>query len=451
MYSKTRINTMELWKRANILRGVMDPVEYMPVILGLLFLRYLSFEESTKIIIPSDAQWSNIVYGAKQSDIGQIIDDAMLSIERENPSMKDALPKYSHLSLEKTHLNEIIYFINEIDDTKLFGYIYDYFLSKFAGIVGQAEAKFHTPCTVNKLLVDILRPYHGKIYDPCCGTGMFIRHLYNNKINLYGQESNYIMWQLAKMNLVINDIDSSQIIHKDSLHDDYYNLKADFILANPPFNDPKCAISEDDKRWVYGVPPNGNANFAWIQHVIYHLSSSGVAGIVLANITMTSNNSNEYKIRKNLIEADLVDCIISLPGQLFHSTQIPSCLWILSRRQNRHVLFIDARNMGKMENPTHRLLSEEEIQKISNTYHAWQSKGYKNMLGFCKSVNLEEIRKQNYTLEPNNYVGMDHDTFKQTMKRLVDSWEKQKSEARRLDDSITENMKRLGFGDSCGS
>ena len=386
--------------------------------------------------MPPEARWAHLKAQARQPTIGQLVDDAMAGIERDNPALKGVLPKdYARPALDKQRLGSLIDLISNIDLREpsppaplpvgeggrrpgegqikrgafdLLGRVYEYFLSQFASAEGKKGGEFYTPRCVVKLLVEMIEPYRGRVYDPCCGSsGMFvqsvefIRHHANSNgnggkakadISIYGQESNYTTWRLAKMNLALRGIDG-QIKHGDTFHNDRHpDLKADFILANPPFNisDWGGERLRDDKRWQYGVPPAGNANFAWVQHIVYHLAPAGVAGFVLANGSMSSNQSGEGEIRKNLIEADLVDCMVALPGQLFYSTQIPACLWFLARDKRKvpspltgegagvnrdrrgQVLFIDARKLGRMVDRTHRELTDEDIARIANTYHAWR-------------------------------------------------------------------------------
>lgn len=504
----------ELWKMANALRGSMDAAEYKHVVLGLIFLKYISdaFEDRHKKLeserdqgadpedpdeyravnvfwVPPEARWPNLRANAKQPIIGQLVDDAMTAIERDNPSLKGVLPKdYARPALDKQRLGQLIDLISNIkvgdEDARskdVLGRIYEYFLAQFASAEGKKGGEFYTPRCVVKLLVEMIEPYRGRVYDPCCGSsGMFVQsvefiraHATGNgngvkvkaDISIYGQESNYTTWRLAKMNLAIRGIEG-QIAHGDTFHNDRHpDLKADFVLANPPFNvsDWGGERLREDKRWKFGIPPAGNANLAWVQHMIYHLSPTGIAGFVLANGSMSSNQSGEGEIRKNIIEADLVDCMVAMPGQLFYSTQIPACLWFICRdRKNgkfrdRHgeVLFIDARKMGCMVDRTHRELTNEDITRIANTYHAWRGeKGfgeYKDIPGFCKRVTLEEIRKHGYVLNPGRYVGAeikeeDKEPFDEKMRRLVAQWRKQQAETAKLDVAIAKNLKELGYG-----
>jgi type I restriction enzyme M protein len=424
----------------------------------------------------------------------------MARIERDNAALKGVLPKdYARPALDKTRLGQLIDLISNIkvgDEASrakdVLGRVYEYFLSQFASAEGKKGGEFYTPRCVVKLLVEMLEPYRGRVYDPCCGSsGMFVQsvefiraHASGNgnggkkaDISIYGQESNYTTWRLARMNLAIRGIDG-QIAHGDTFHNDRHpDLKADFILANPPFNisDWGGERLRDDKRWQYGVPPAGNANFAWVQHIVHHIAPAGVAGFVMANGSMSSNQSGEGEIRKNLIEADLVDCMVALPGQLFYSTQIPACLWFLARdrkngkfRDRRgHVLFVDARKLGRMVDRTHRELTDEEIARIASTYHAWRSiaspllppgegggegKGtfeYQDIPGFCKSATLEEIRKHGHILTPGRYVGAeaqedDGEPLAERMARLSRTFEDQFAENARLERMIRENLRHLG-------
>ncbi|MDQ7859296.1 MAG: class I SAM-dependent DNA methyltransferase [Armatimonadota bacterium] len=508
----------ELWRMADALRGSMDAAEYKHVVLGLIFLKYISdaFEEQHARLeaeraqgadpedpdeyrahnifwVPPEARWAHLKAQARQPTIGQLVDDAMAGIERDNPALKGVLPKdYARPALDKTRLGQLIDLISNIkvgDEAArardVLGRVYEYFLSQFASAEGKKGGEFYTPRCVVKLLVEMLEPYRGRVYDPCCGSsGMFVQsvefiraHATGNgnggkapkgtkpDISIYGQESNYTTWRLAKMNLAIRGIEG-QIAHGDTFHNDRFpDLKADFILANPPFNvsDWGGERLREDKRWKYGVPPVGNANFAWVQHIIHHLAPAGVAGFVLANGSMSSNQSGEGEIRKAIIEADLVDCMVALPGQLFYSTQIPACLWFLARdrkdgkfRDRRgQVLFIDARKLGRMVDRTHRELTDEDIKKIADTYHAWRGEKdageYKDVLGFCKSARLEEIRKHGHVLTPGRYVGAeaqedDGEPFEETMKRLVAQLREQQAEAAKLDAAIAANLKELGYG-----
>jgi type I restriction enzyme M protein len=413
----------------------------------------------------------------------------MAGIERDNPALKGVLPKdYARPALDKTRLGQLIDLISNIkvgDEASrakdVLGRVYEYFLSQFASAEGKKGGEFYTPRCVVKLLVEMLEPYRGRVYDPCCGSsGMFVQsvefiraHAKGNgnggkakaDISIYGQESNYTTWRLAKMNLAIRGIDG-QIAHGDTFHNDRHpDLKADFILANPPFNvsDWGGERLRDDKRWQYGAPPAGNANFAWVQHIVHHLAPAGVAGFVLANGSMSSSQSGEGEIRKALIEADLVDCMVALPGQLFYSTQIPACLWFLARDRKKgrfrdrrgQVLFIDARKLGRMVDRTHLELTDEDVTRISNTYHAWRAENeagaYTDVPGFCKSATLAEVNKHGHVLTPGRYVGAkaqeeDGEPFEVNMKRLTATLREQQAEGTKFDAAIVANLKELGYG-----
>ena len=490
----------------------MDAAEYKHVVLGLIFLKYISdsfMEQHAKIKsskygdpenrdeytsdnifwVPESARWQNIMSQVHSSSIGKIIDDSMSVIEQENATLKDVLPKtYGSLRVGKSVLGQLVDRISNIPigdkgsrSEDVLGRIYEYFLSQFASSEGKKGGEFYTPRSVVRLLVEVLGPYDGEVYDLCCGSaGMFVQsrefirsHATGNGnggkargiIRMYGQESNHTTWRLARMNLAIRGIEGD-VRHGDSFHDDQHpDLKVDFILANPPFNVSKWGGErlQDDIRWKYGIPPKSNANFAWVQHMIHHLSPSGRAGFVLANGSMSSNQSGEGEIRKKLIEANLVDCMVALPGQLFYSTQILACLWFLSRkRTNRkkssrkeEILFIDARNMGRMIDRTHRVLDESDINKISDVYRAWNGNKrtkYADVQGFCKSATLDEVRKYDYILTPGRYVGIESkpdddggESFEAKILRLTSQLHKQQSESKKLDAAINKNLKNLGL------
>jgi type I restriction enzyme M protein len=499
----------DLFKAADKLRGNMEPSDYKHVALGLIFLKYISdaFESKHKALlaedaqaaedkdeyladnvfwVPKEARWSHLQANAKLPTIGTLIDDAMRAIEKDNESLKGVLPKdYARPALNKVMLGELIDLISGIalneegDRSKdILGRVYEYFLGQFAGAEGKRGGEFYTPRSVVRVLVEMLEPYSGRVYDPCCGSGgMFVQsekfvqehggHI--GDIAIYGQESNYTTWRLAKMNLAVRGIDSDirwnneGSFHKDELRD----LKADYILANPPFN-----ISDwggdrlrEDVRWKFGAPPVGNANYAWLQHIYHHLAPNGTAGVVLANGSMSSNQSGEGDIRKAMLEADAVDCMVALPGQLFYSTQIPACLWFLARNKNPgkglrdrrgQVLFIDARKMGVLVDRTRRELTDEEVQKIADTYHAWRGETdageYADVAGFCKSASMEDIRKHGHVLTPGRYVGAaeqedDGEPFEEKMLRLSALWREQRAEAAKLDAAIEANLKELGYGE----
>jgi len=541
--AKTRINDTtsslgfeaKLWAAADALRNNMDAAEYKHVVLGLIFLKYISdafeakhaeleaqraqgadpedpdeYRGASIFWVPKEARWQHLKANAPQPTIGTLIDDAMAAIERDNPSLKGVLPKdFGRPGLDKQRLGQIINLVSDVElgsaadkarDT--LGRVYEYFLARFASAEGKSGGQFYTPSHVVRVLVEMLSPYKGRVYDPCCGSGgMFVQsekfiEAHAGKlgdISIYGQESNYTTWRLAKMNLAIRGIDA-QIGHGDTFHSDRHpDLKADYVLANPPFNDSdwRGELLKDDKRWVYGVPPAGNANYAWVQHFIHHLAPTGLAGFVLANGSMSSNQSGEGEIRKGIIEADLVDCMVALPGQLFYSTQIPVCLWFLTRNKRSststrgegwdegqpfrdrrgETLFIDARKLGTLTDRVHRELTESDIAKIANTYHAWRgdasrtasSEGgtgaeglnsphtYEDIPGFCKSASLEDIRKHGHILTPGRYVGAEAaeaeaEPFADKMIRLTATLREQQAEAAKLDAAIAANLKELGYG-----
>ena len=502
----------DLWRAADALRSNMDAAEYKHVVLGLIFLKYISdvFEEKHRDLaarqeseytdpedpdeyravnifwVPPEARWSALLANARQPIIGKLVDEAMLAIERDNPTLKGVLPKdYAHPRLDKQRLGQLIDLVGNIGlgdkenrSKDILGRVYEYFLSQFASAEGKKGGQFYTPRSIVQLLVEMLAPYRGRVYDPCCGSGgMFVQsekfvEAHGGRvgdISIYGQESNHTTWRLAKMNLAIRGIEGNLgKEHADSFHRDLHpDLRADFVLANPPFNDSdwRGGLLRDDRRWQYGVPPASNANYAWVQHFIYHLAPSGRAGFVLANGSMSSNQSGEGEIRKAIVEADLVDCMVALPGQLFYSTQIPVCLWFIARDKRNHrlrdrrgeVLFIDARGLGTMIDRTHRELSDDDIGQIAGTYHAWRGDGdsaasYADIPGFCKAATLEEIRQHGHILTPGRYVGAaqveeEGEPFEEIMQRLVVQLLHQQGEASRLDDAIMASLKELGFGD----
>lgn len=494
-----------LWNMADKLRNNMDAAEYKHVVLGLLFLKYISdaFEEEYERLskdewadpedpdeylannifwVPQEARWSHIKANAKKPEIGQIIDNAMLAIERDNKSLKGVLPKdYARPELDKTKLGEIVdLFSFKVGDKDsqahdVLGRVYEYFLNNFASAEGKNGGQFYTPRTVVKLLVEMIQPFKGRIYDPCCGSGgMFVQSqefikAHQGKIGdvaVYGQESNPTTWRLCKMNLAIRGIDNNLgEHHADTFHNDLHkNLKADYILANPPFNvsDWGGERLTEDLRWKYGVPPAGNANYAWIQHIVSKLAPSGTAAFILANGSMSTNTSSEATIRKNLIENDLVEAIVTLPGQLFYSTQIPVCVWVMTknkaarnhRNRKGEILFIDARKLGHMVDRVRRELSDEDIQKIARTFHAWRGQKeageYEDIKGFCKSATLEEVREHEYILTPGRYVGFeeteeDGEAFEDKMVRLTSELADQFAKSRELEEEIRKNLRGIGY------
>ncbi|HOQ04920.1 MAG TPA: class I SAM-dependent DNA methyltransferase [Anaerohalosphaeraceae bacterium] len=499
-----------LWKAADKLRKNIDAAEYKHVVLGLIFLKYISdtFEELHQkltagqgdykganpedpdeykaeniFFVPANARWSYLHGRSKLPSIGKDLDDAMSEIEKANPTLKGILPKvYARPNLDKTSLGKLIDLIGNIalgkeaaESKDLLGRVYEYFLGEFASAEGKKGGQFYTPPSIVRLMVEMIEPYRGRVYDPCCGSGgMFVasekfieaHQGRREDISIYGQESNRTTWQLCKMNLAIRRIDSSQVKWNSEgsfLNDAHKDLKADFILANPPFNDSDWSgeLLRNDPRWQYGVPPASNANYAWLQHMIYHLSPRGIMACVLANGSLSSQTNNEGEIRKNLVEADLVDCIVGLPKQLFYNTGIPACIWFISRKRlgngdrkrSGEILFIDAGEIGYMRDRTHREFSDEDIRKIADTYHSWRTKGgqYKDVKGFCKSATLEEIRKHNYVLTPGRYVGIkdeedDGIPFEEKMKQLTAELAAQMEEEKRLNRAIKKNLEGLGYG-----
>ncbi len=494
----------KLWKIADKLRNNMDAAEYKHVVLGLIFLKYISdaFDELRKKLssvagadpedpdeyraenvfyVPGRARWNYLQKNAKQPTIGKITDDAMDEIEKDNTTLKGVLPKnYARPALDKQRLGELIDLIGTIGlgdeenrSKDILGRVYEYFLGQFADAEGKKGGQFYTPRSIVRLLITMLEPYKGRILDPCCGSGgMFVQsekfiQAHGGRIgdiSIYGQESNQTTWRLCKMNLAIRGIDGSiDWNNEGSLWNaSHTDLKADYVIANPPFNDSDWhgdALREDI-RWKYGTPPVGNANFAWIQHFIYHLSPRGVAGFVLANGSMSSNTSGEGDIRKNLIEADIVDCMVALPSQLFYNTMIPACLWFIARDKKNHrfkdrrgeVLFVDARNMGEMIDRRHRELTDENISNIATTYHAWRGEGrkYEDIKGFCKAASLDEVKKHGHILTPGRYVGVeeteeDDEVFEEKMKRLTSELANQMKKSKELDEEIRRNLKSLGY------
>jgi type I restriction enzyme M protein len=543
----------KLWLAADKLRSNMDAAEYKHVVLGLIFLKYISdaFEEHHATLlaakgdyagadpedpdeykalnvfwVPPGARWTYLQNSAKQPEIGKIVDDAMVAIERDNPRLKGVLPKeYARPALDKHRLGELIDLIGTIvlidpapgsaRDSRavigdpadqpssshrskdILGRVYEYFLGQFASAEGKKGGQFYTPQCVDKVLVEMIAPYKGRIYDPCNGSGgLFVQsekfiEAHGGKLGdiaIYGQESNPTTWKLAIMNLAIRGIEGDLGTHAaDTFRNDLHpDLKADYILANFPFNVSDWFRKDDDVRWRYGLPPKGNANFGWIQHIIHHMAPSGMAGFVSANGAMSSNQSGEGDIRRALIEADLVDCMVALPGQLFYSTQIPVCLWFLAKnksgsaRDSRTVsgdspgtlrnrkgetLFIDARKMGTLIDRVHRELTEADHAKIVNTYHAWRgdssaihdspitihASAYADNPGFCKSATTKEIASHGYVLTPGRYVGAeevedDGDPFEERMPRLVAELYAQFAESAKLEQAIKANVRGLGYG-----
>ena len=513
----------KLWQSAVKLRNNMDAAEYKHVVLGLIFLKYISdaFDEHHQQLeqgtadpdsdwyvkdakqryavledrdeylaanvfwVPKEARWAYLQAHAKQATIGKLIDDAMVAIERDNPRLKGTLPKdYARPGLDKQRLGELIDLIGTIGlgtaeqrGKDILGRVYEYFLQQFASAEGKKGGQFYTPRCVVRVLVEMLAPYKGRVLDPCCGSGgMFVQsekfvEAHGGRIGdiaIYGQESNPTTWRLAKMNLAIRGIDCDLgPENADSFRRDLHkDLKADYVLANPPFNDGDWSGDQlrEDVRWKYGKPPTGNANYAWVQHFIHHLAPNGMAGFVLANGSMSSNQSGEGEIRQAIVAADLVDCMVALPGQLFYSTQIPVCLWFLTRNKrdkrfrsrSGETLFLDARKLGALIDRVHRELTDEEIARIAGTYHAWRGdKGagkYKDIPGFCKSAKTAEIAEHGYVLTPGRYVGAeevedDDEPFDDKMKRLTGTLYDQFAESRKLEKAIRTNLEGLGYAD----
>ena len=488
----------EMFKAADKLRGNMEPSDYKHVALGLIFLKYISdaFEARYKALlaedpqaaedkdeyladnvfwVPKDARWSHLQANAKLPTVGTLIDDAMRAIEKDNESLKGVLPKdYSRPALNKVMLGELIDLISGIalneegDRSKdILGRVYEYFLGQFAGAEGKRGGEFYTPRSVVRVLVEMLEPYQGRIYDPCCGSGgMFVQsekfvQEHGGRIGdiaVYGQESNYTTWRLAKMNLAVRGIDSDirwnneGSFHKDELRD----LKADYILANPPFN-----ISDwggdrlrDDVRWKFGVPPVGNANYGWLQHIVHHLAPNGAAGVVLANGSLTSNQTTEGQIRQSMIENDVVACVLTLPVQLFYSTQISASVWILARNKKfergtdrrGQVLFIDARALGSLVDRTRREFSEDEILQIADAYKSWKGTenhdAYRDVPGFCRSVDKKTISEHRWALVPGRYVGFDRSELStKTINKLQQDFAELKAALTSLPAEVEQSIK----------
>jgi type I restriction enzyme M protein len=508
-----------LWASADKLRANMDPAEYKHIVLGLIFLKYISdsfqthrvqltlrfhdsdddyylsdtnqsclieeledrdyYRESNVFWVPEGARWETLRAQAKQPDIGKRIDEALSLIETENPKLKGILDKrYARVQLPDGKLGELVDMVSTIGfgateqpARDLLGQVYEYFIGQFANAEGKRGGQFYTPASIVKTLVSILSPHHGQVYDPCCGSGgMFVQsekfiEAHGGKIgdvSIYGQESNPTTWRLAAMNLAIRGIDFN--LGKEPgdtfVRDQHPDLRADFIMANPPFNisDWWHGSLEGDPRWLYGTPPKGNANYAWLQHILYHLKSAGRAGIVLANGSLTSTTNSEGDIRRSMIEADKVEIMVALPGQLFFNVQIPACLWFLTKQKTKRkgeVLFIDARKLGTMISRIQIELTDADIQRIADTVHAWRDDGevnveYADVAGFCRSVTLGEIAKHGHVLTPGRYVGAeavedDDEAFAEKMLKLTETLGEQMAKGAELDQLIRQKLGGLGY------
>jgi len=494
----------QLWKSADKLRKNIDAAEYKHIVLGLIFLKYISdaFEElyaklkieetngadpedideykaENVFFVPKEARWNYLQSKAKQPEVGKFVDEAMDAIEKENKSLKGVLPKvFARQNLDPTSLGELIDLVGNIAlgnakarSADILGHVFEYFLGEFALAEGKKGGQFYTPRSVVELLVEMLEPYKGRVFDPCCGSGGMFVHSEKfvtehqgkvNNISIYGQESNQTTWRLAKMNLAIRGIDSSQVKWNNEgsfLNDAHKDLKADYIIANPPFNvsDWGGDLMRTDGRWQYGTPPTGNANFAWMQHFIYHLAPSGQAGVVLSKGALTSKTSGEGDIRKALVENGLIDCIVNLPAKLFLNTQIPAALWFMSRNRkngkfrdrSNEILFIDARNLGHLINRRTRELSQEDIDNITSTYHNWRNLGgkYEDIAGFCSSAPISKVAELDYVLTPGRYVGLPDDEddfdFAERFTSLKAELEAQLKEEAKLNGIISANLSKI--------
>jgi len=498
-----------LFRSADKLRKNIDAAEYKHIALGLVFLKYISdsfaelyeklaagegdyagadpedrdeYKAEHVFYVPPQARWEYLYARAKLPSIGGDIDEAMDAIERENETLKGILPKvYARPNLDKASLGGLIDLIGNIAlgdaaarSKDILGRVYEYFLGEFANAEGKKGGQFYTPKSIVRLMVEMIEPYHGRVYDPACGSGgMFImseKFVQEHKgrvddISIYGQESNQTTYRLCRMNLAIRGIDGSQVkwnTEGSFLNDEHKDLKADFILANPPFNDSDWSgdLLQNDSRWQFGRPPAGNANFAWMQHMIYHLSPKGIMALVLANGSLSSNTSGEGEIRKNIVEADLVDCIVALPKQLFFNTGIPACIWFISRKRTGNgdrkrtgeILFIDASERGFMSDRTHREFTQEDIDAISDTYRQWRSKegAYEDIKGYCKSATIEDIRAHGHVLTPGRYVGIPDEVddgipFEEKIADLTATLKQQMEKEGELNEEIQKQLSKIGF------
>jgi type I restriction enzyme M protein len=523
-----------LWATADRLRGSVDAAEYKHVVLGLIFLKYISdtfeqrrkeleasfrdstndyylgdaemiaeelevrdyYQEENVFWVPQEARWEFLKSNTKVSvgttltlpggdtylfrGVGRLIDDAMEAVEKENPKLKNILDKrYAGRQIDAIYpgvidlVSEIPFQHDTLKSKDILGHVYEYFLGQFAIAEGKKGGQYYTPKAIVTLIVEMLQPFQGRVYDPCCGSGGFFVQSekfvaeHGGKIGnlaIYGQESNPTTWRLASMNMAIRgmDFDFGKEPASTYTRDQHPDLRADFIMANPPFNmrDWNEGVKDDDPRWKYGVPPTSNANMAWIQHMVHHLAPNGSMGLLLANGSMSSNTNGEGEIRKKLIENDLVECMVALPGQLFTNTQIPACIWFLTKNKNVRgkktdrrgkFLFIDARNLGFMKDRVLRDFDDTDIAKITDTLHGWQEEDYEDKKGFCFAASLEEIRKNDYVLTPGRYVGAaeveaDTEPFEEKMARLVAELTGQFAESAKLEAAIRENLAGLGFG-----
>ena len=510
-----------LWAAADKLRGQMDAAEYKHIVLGLIFVKYISdafderrrqlaamladpasdhyfsddpadqaealedrdyYNEANVFWVPPSARWERIRDQAKQTNIGSIVDDALVQIEEHNAQLKGILDKrFARTQLPEGRLGQLIDLISTIGFTDkdkakdVLGEVYEYFLGQFATAEGKKGGQFYTPGSVVRVLVEVLAPHTGRVYDPCCGSGgMFVQsekfvQAHGGRIDdiaIYGQESNATTWRLAAMNLALRGMGFNLGMEPlDTFGSDQHpDLKADYVLANPPFNvsDWDGEKYASDKRWVYGTPPAGNANYAWLQHILWHLKPTGQAGVVLANGSMSSNQSNEGNIRQKMMEADVVECMVALPAQLFLNTQIPACLWFLTKDKTAHgrdrrgeVLFIDTRKLGQLETRVFRVFSDHDIQKIAGTVHRWRQDGevngiYEDVPGFCRSAKIDEIREHGFVLTPGRYVGAeevedDAEAFAEKMERLTAQLAEQMAKSAELDAVIREKLGAFGY------
>ncbi len=517
MANNSRKKSLErtLWESADKLRKNMDAAEYKHIVLGLIFLKYISdacealvlklkagqgeyrgadpedvdeYQAENVFFVPPKARWSYLQNRAREPGIGKAIDEAMDAIEKINPTLQGVLPReYSRRHLDPQSLGQLIDLIGSIalvetqsNSKDLLGRVYEYCLGEFAAAEGKKGGQFYTPASIVKLLVEMLEPFNGRVFDPCCGSGgMFVQSENfilahqgrRDDISIYGQESNATTYRLCRMNLAIRGIDASNIkwnTEGSFLNDAHLNLKADYILANPPFNDSDWNghLLKDDPRWAFGIPPTGNANFAWIQHIAFHLSPRGYAGIVLSNGSLSSQTYKEGRIRSNLVDAHLVDCIVGLPDKLFYNTGIPACLWFLTRDKGKgrlssnsyrnrenEILFIDASSFGYMKNRKNRELSSKDIQTLADIYHNWRSKegNYIDIKGLCKSATLEEVKQQDYILTPARYVGIAEKkqeetiSFHQKMKQLTSDFTILIKRGEEMDRVILQGLKNIGI------